>query len=86
MYAGRCDYHSSETASDRDVRNTQVAFRLLKQDGVVKERFFLNPAENMSWPGGNSLSAFQSLGIIDMVNKCLLNATLNADRNIVHEV
>lgn len=28
LYAGRCEYHSSESASDRDVRNTHSPFCL----------------------------------------------------------
>lgn len=28
LYAGRCDYHSSETAADRDVRRTPLHFTL----------------------------------------------------------
>ena len=36
LYAGRCDYHSSETASERDVRNTHFTYNAINSSSSVR--------------------------------------------------
>lgn len=35
LYAGRCEYHSSETASDREVRNTYLTFHFCSETCIT---------------------------------------------------